>query len=222
MATAGVSRRFSLETRSTYTLPLHSTSRRTSPCRARAASSSMTGCQRPSDRSRSDETTSGCRRRLFGVSTISGSGSVRKQQRLAPQEVEVLRGRRAVGQPQVDVRRGVEEPLGPRRRVVRSLAFVAVRQEQDERRRLAPLRAAGRDELVDDHLRAVDEVAVLRLPQHEALRLLHVVAELEADACVLRQRAVANLEGRRGLRQRLQRHVLAGRSSRRGRPRDGG
>ena len=66
--------------------------------------------------------------------------------------------------------------------VLRARALVAVRQQQRQARRLAPLGQAGDDELVDDHLRRVDEVAELRLPQHERLRRLHRVAVLEAEA----------------------------------------
>ena len=135
----------------------------------------------------------------------------REQQRLAAQQVEVLRGGRAVGQAQVDVGGGLEEALGARRRVIGALAFVAVRQQQHQRRRQAPLGAARGDELVDDHLGAVDEVAVLRLPHDQPARLLDVVAELEADGGGLGERAVADLEGRLGLLERLQRDVaLAG------------
>ena len=80
--------------------------------------------------------------------------------------------------------------------MVRPLALVAVRQQEDERRRQPPLGAAGGDELVEDDLRAVDEVAVLRFPDHQAARLLDVVAELEADGGVLGQRAVVDLRTR--------------------------
>ena len=142
------------------------------------------------------DATSGWRSRLFGVSTKSGSGSQLEQRRLPAQQVEVLRRRRAVDEAQVDVGRRLQEALGTRARVLRSLAFVAVRQQEHQRRRQAPLRAARRHELVEHHLRAVDEVAVLRFPDHEAPRLLHVVAELEADRRVLAERAVVDLERR--------------------------
>ena len=69
------------------------------------------------------------------------------------------------------------------------------------------LLAGGDEELVDHHLRAVDEVAVLRLPDHEPRRLLDVVAVLEPDDRVLGERAVVDLERGPRLRQRLQRHV---------------
>ena len=119
-----------------------------------------------------------------------------EQQRLPPQQVEVLRRGRAVGDAHVDVGRRLQEPLEPRARMIGPLALVAVRQQQHERRRQAPLGAARRDELVEHDLRAVDEVAVLRFPQHEPPRLLDVVAELEAERGVLGERAVVDLERR--------------------------
>ena len=115
-----------------------------------------------------------------------------------------------------------EEPLGTRARVLGSLAFVAVGQQEHERRRQSPLRAAGRDELIEHHLGAVDEIAVLRFPDHEAPRLLHVVAELEADGRVLAERAVVDLERRARLRKLLERDQLRCRYRRRERRRGGG
>ena len=55
----------------------------------------------------------------------------------------------------------------PAGRVVGPLPLMAVRQQQHHGRQLAPLGLAGADELVDDRLRAVDEVAELALPQHQ-------------------------------------------------------
>jgi hypothetical protein len=72
----------------------------------------------------------------------------------------------------------------------------------------SPTSTARGDELVEDDLRAVDEVAVLGFPDHEVPRLLHVVAELEADGARFGERAVVDLEGRTRLRQLLLRHVL--------------
>ena len=131
-----------------------------------------------------------------------------EQRRLPAQQVEILRGGRAVDEAQIGVGRGLEDALGARVRVLGPLAFVAVREQEHQRRRQPPLRAAGGDELVEHHLRAVDEVAVLRFPDHQAPRLLHVVAELEADGRVLGERAVVKLERRARLRKLLQRHQL--------------
>src|SRR5439155_26187408 len=124
---------------------------------------------------------------------------------LAAQQMEVLRRRRAVRDADVLLRRELEEPLEARARVLGPVALVAVRQQQRQARRLAPLRKPGRDELVDDDLRAVDEVAELRLPQDERLRRRGRVAVLEADARVLRERRVVDLERRSCLVEMLHR-----------------
>ena len=115
---------------------------------------------------------------------------------LPAEQVEVLRGGRAVRDAHVDVCGQLQEPLGARAGVIGPLAFVAVRQQQDERGLLSPLGARRQHELVENQLRAVDEVAVLRLPDHEPLGRLHVVAVLEADRGRFAERAVADLERR--------------------------
>jgi hypothetical protein len=63
-----------------------------------------------------------------------------------------------------------------------------VRKEQDEPRGLAPLGPARDDELVDHDLRAVDEVAELRLPEHEGVGGGDRVAVLERESGVLGER----------------------------------
>ena len=130
-----------------------------------------------------------------------------EQRRLAPQQVEVLRRGRAVGDADVDVGGQLQEALGTRAGVVRALPFVRVRQQQDERRPQSPLAARRDEELVDHHLGAVDEIAVLRFPDDQPRRLLDVVAVLEPDDRVFGERAVVDLERGARLRQRLQRHV---------------
>ena len=69
--------------------------------------------------------------------------------------------------------------------MVRALALVAVRQQQHDAGALAPLLLARADELVDDRLGAVDEVAELGLPEHQRVRPGHRVAVLEAQRRVL-------------------------------------
>ena len=99
----------------------------------------------------------------------------------------------------------LEKTFGTRARVLRSLTLVPVREQEHERGLQSPLRAARGDELVDDHLRAVDEVAVLRFPDHEAIGFLDVVAELESDDAGFAERAVVDLERGARLRERLER-----------------
>ena len=114
--------------------------------------------------------------------------SRRRVERLPADEVEVLGGRRAVRDADVLLRGELEEALQARARVLGPVPLVAVREEQGQARGLSPLREAGDDELVDDDLRAVDEVAELRLPEDERVRRGDRVAVLEGERGELGQR----------------------------------
>ena len=108
----------------------------------------------------------------------------------------------------------LQEAFDASRGVVGTLPLVAVRQQQYDVGQLSPLGFARADELVDDRLRSVDEVAELRLPQHQGVGISHGVAVFEADGRVLRQRRVVHQEtaavGRpvRAPRQQVQRGEL--------------
>ena len=121
--------------------------------------------------------------------------------------MEVVGRRRAVGDLHVVFGAELQEALEPRRGMLRSLALVAVRQEHHQRRHAQPLALARRDELVDDDLRAVDEVAELRLPEHQRVRLGERVAVLEAEHRLLRQHRVDDLEARLVGREVVERDV---------------
>ena len=91
-----------------------------------------------------------------------------------------------------------------------ALAFVAVRQQHHEAADAAPLHFARRDELVDDHLRAVGEVAELRFPDHEARRIGSRVAVFEAEHRLFGEHRVDDLERRLARLDVLQRNPGAG------------
>ena len=78
--------------------------------------------------------------------------------------------------------------------MLRPLSFVAVRQQQHYSRILSPLGSIGRDELIDDRLRYVHEIAVLRFPQHQRVFRRCAVAVLESKYRGLGQRAVVDLD----------------------------
>ena len=101
-----------------------------------------------------------------------------------------------------------QKPLDARARMLRPLPFVTVRQQHHEPARLPPLRFRRRNELVDHDLRAVGEIAELRLPHHQRQRIRHAVAELEPQHRVLAERAVIHVEARLVRRDVLQRHIL--------------
>jgi len=130
----------------------------------------------------------------------------REQRRLPPQQVEELRSGRAVGEPQVDIGGHLKKALRAGAGMIGTLSFVRVRQQQHERWPQPPLATARHEELVEHRLRAVDEVAVLRFPDHEPGRFLDVVAELVADQRVLGERTVDDFERGARLRHVLQRH----------------
>ena len=108
--------------------------------------------------------------------------------------MEVLRGSRAVDDLDIVLRAHREEALDARRRVLGPLSLVAVRQQQDQPRRLLPLVLRRHEELVDHDLGAVHEVAELCLPRDERVLRHDGVAVLEAQRGVLREQGVVHPE----------------------------
>src|SRR6476660_9030256 len=105
-------------------------------------------------------------------------------QRLPPQKVKVLRGVRGLGNLEIVHRCKLQEAFDARAGVLRSLAFVAVRQQEDQARKQVPLGFSGNNELIDDRLRDVSKVAELCLPENQRFRIVAAVAVFEAeDAC---------------------------------------
>src|SRR6478672_11812641 len=78
--------------------------------------------------------------------------------------------------------------------MLRPLAFEAVWKQHDKTTRPQPLGLTGGNELVDDRLRAVGEVAELRFPQYQRARVGDRIAIFESKDAKLGQRAVADLE----------------------------
>src|SRR5215831_9699868 len=106
--------------------------------------------------------------------------AVRTDHLPAQQEEHLHRGRRDADLDVVvgaQLQIALDAPGG----VLGALAFVAVRQHQHHAADAAPLDLARGDELVDHHLRAIGEIAELRLPDHQLVRLRGRVAVLEAE-----------------------------------------
>src|SRR5450432_593595 len=95
--------------------------------------------------------------------------------------MKVLRRRRQVADLDIVLRAGLEKPLEPRIGMLRTLTFVAVRQEEDNAARALPLRFGRDDELVDDGLRAVGEIAELRLPETEHVWIIERITVVESE-----------------------------------------
>src|SRR6478609_11549402 len=70
------------------------------------------------------------------------------------------------------------------------LAFITMRQQKNETTRLVPFGFRRNQELINDDLSAVREIAELSFPQHQGQRIGNAVAELETHGCVLTQQAV--------------------------------
>ena len=90
-----------------------------------------------------------------------------------------------------------------------ALAFVAMREQQHDAVGTAPLDLARGDELVDHHLRAVDEVAELPFPDGQGVGLGGGVAVLEAQHSLLGQDRVDHHKRRLAVGDMLQRGVAA-------------
>src|SRR5690625_938489 len=101
------------------------------------------------------------------------------------------------------LRAHLQETLQTRRGVLRPLTFVAVRQVERESAQASPLDLAGDDELVDDHLRTVGEIAELRFPDHHRRGVRGGVSVLESEYRLLGEQRVDYREV-----SGLRRHIL--------------
>ena len=110
----------------------------------------------------------------------------------------------------VGVRRQLHESLDTRRTVFRPLAFVAVRQHQGDAVDPAPFHFAGSNELVNHHLCAIGEIAELRLPNHQGVRVVRRVSVFKAQHRFFGKNRVDDGERSLVVGRVLQRYVSAG------------
>ena len=150
------------------------------------------------------------------------SGLRKDAQDLPADHVIHLRGRRRHAHLHVVLGAELQEALEARGGMLRALAFVTVRQEQREPAQAAPLRFARADELVDDDLRAVHEVAELAFPDDERGRVGGRISVFEAEHGFFGKHRVGDLERRLALGDVLQRDVALRRSPARAAPRGDG
>src|SRR5438034_336021 len=90
-----------------------------------------------------------------------------RAQGLTTEQMEILRSVGGLSNDHIVAGSKLEKALYAGGGVLRPLAVVAMRQQHDNTGEQTPLGFAGCDELIDDALRAVDEVAELRLPEDE-------------------------------------------------------
>ncbi len=141
----------------------------------------------------------------FGVITISGLRNSRLH--LPAQRVEEIGRRRRIDDLHVVLGAELQIALEPRRGMFRPLPFVAVRQQADEAGHAQPLAFARRDELVDHDLRAVGEIAELRFPQRQRIRLGERIAVFEAEHRLFREHRVDDLVARLAVADVVERDV---------------
>ena len=125
--------------------------------------------------------------------------------RLSPQHVEVLRRGARAGKFGVVARRKLKEAFHARAGMFRPLPLIAVRKQHDQSGKQAPLFFARGDELIDQHLRAVGEIAELRLPQSKRFGIVAAIAIFEAQHRGFRKRRIEDFEqglGKRHIRER--------------------
>src|SRR5688572_20245757 len=91
--------------------------------------------------------------------------------------------------------------------MLRSLAFIAVRKQEHDAARPLPLGLATRNKLVDYHLRAVREIAKLRLPDAKHAGIIERVAVIEAEDRRFGKEGIVDAELRLFLRQVFQRRI---------------
>ena len=115
-------------------------------------------------------------------------------QLLAAQHVIHLRRCGRVADLHVVFRAQLQITLETRRGMLGALAVVAMGQQHHEAAIASPLFLAGGDELIDDDLRAVGEIAELRFPDHQRIGLSAGVAEFIAEHRFFRERRVDDQE----------------------------
>src|SRR5262245_32723709 len=114
-------------------------------------------------------------------------------QDLPSQTMEILCRSRRLNDLNVIVRGNLQESLEARAGVFRSLPFHSMRQQQSDATEPAPLLFSGGDELIDDHLRHVPEIAELCFPEHQAVRHIETVAVFKTKYARLGKRTVVDL-----------------------------
>src|SRR5690242_16038556 len=78
--------------------------------------------------------------------------------------------------------------------MLRPLSLEAMRKEHHEAAQAAPLVFGTADELIDDHLGRIDEVAELRFPENEPVGPVETVAVFESEDASFGERAADDLD----------------------------
>ncbi len=125
--------------------------------------------------------------------------------------MEILRRGGQIADLDIVIGAGLEKAFEPCAGMFRPLSFLSVREQQHYAAWLLPFRFGGNDKLIDEHLRAVGEIAKLRFPNAKHSRIIEGVTVIEPEHSGLRKRTVVNANAGLLLRQMHERDVgLAG------------
>src|SRR5439155_23298999 len=117
-------------------------------------------------------------------------------QRLSTQQVEILSGVGRLADLEIITGGELQESLNASARMLGPLAFISMRQKQHKAGKQSPLVFTRADELVDNCLADVGEVAELRFPQHQRLGIVAAVPVFESQHAGFRERRVIDFAAR--------------------------
>src|SRR3982751_1611636 len=121
--------------------------------------------------------------------------------------MEILGRSSAVANLNISLGAKLQKTLHAPTGMLRTLPFESVRQQENQATWLIPLYFGGNDELIDDNLRAIHEIAELRFPHDQGQRIGHAVTKLEAHDGVLAQQAIDSFESHLIRDKMLERNV---------------
>src|SRR5579871_5550223 len=130
------------------------------------------------------------------------------RERLPTEQVEVLCRIRRLTNLEIVPRSQLQESLDASAGVFRALAFVSMRQKQNQSREQAPFILACTYKLIDDGLGHIGEVSELRLPQHQRLGIIAAIAIFKAEHSRFGQSRVVYVAPSLIRRDVLQRYVF--------------
>ena len=126
--------------------------------------------------------------------------------------MEILRGVTGLADLDIFFAGELQEAFDARAGVFRTLAFIAMGQQQDQAGGEIPFVFGSADKLIDDDLRAVDEVAELSFPEDQSFGVVAAETIFKTDAGGFGERRIVNFAKRAvigaDVRKMRERHVF--------------
>jgi len=118
-------------------------------------------------------------------------------ERLATEAMKILGGCGGIDDLNIVLGGEPEEALEPRAGMLGAHALEAMRQQEHEAGELLPFVFAAGDELIDDWLRDIPEIAELCFPQNERAGAIEAETVFESEHAGFAERAVDDFNGAR-------------------------